>query len=158
MDTFSVEASNGKVKLARPLDSAHRSHYRLVVKAEDDSEPPKYDTAEVNIIVGTGQGVRLFPQRIYEVTVSENQLAPLLLIDLNCTDEIAHRTPLYSIVGADYRGKFHHNVNFSFVFTAPQAYCAIFHVLRSLRCSPLKNLIFLLQVYLRSNQTRVDCQ
>lgn len=106
MDTFSVEASNGKVKLARPLDSAHRSHYRLVVKAEDDSEPPKFDTAEVNIIVGTGQGVRLFPRRVYEVTISENQLAPLLLIDLNCTDEIAHRTPLYSIVGSDYRGKF----------------------------------------------------
>lgn len=106
MDTFSVEAANGKVKLARPLDSAHRSHYRLLVKAEDNSEPPKFDTAEVNIIVGTGQGVRLFPQRIYEVTVSENQLAPLILIDLNCTDEIAHRTPLYSIVGgSDHRGK-----------------------------------------------------
>lgn len=127
MDTFSVEASNGKVKLARPLDSAHRSHYRLVVKAEDDSEPPKFDTAEVNIIVGTGQGVRLFPQRIYEVTVSENQLAPLLLIDLNCTDEIAHRTPLYSIVGSDYRGKFYSIVFFpSFVLLILSANILLF--------------------------------
>lgn len=63
-------------------------------------------TSQVNIIIGTGQGVRLFPQRFYEVTVSENQLAPLLLIDLNSTDEIAHRTPHYSIVGSDYKGKF----------------------------------------------------
>jgi len=106
MDTFTVEASNGRVKLAKPLDSAQRNHYRLLVKAEDDSDPPKSDTAEVNIIIGTGQGVRLFPQRFYEVTVSENQLAPLLLIDLNSTDEISHRTPHYSLVGNDYKGLF----------------------------------------------------
>lgn len=60
---------------------------------------------QVNIIVGTGQGVRLFPHRVYEVTVSENQLAPLLLIDLNSTDEITHRQPHYSIVGNDFKGK-----------------------------------------------------
>jgi hypothetical protein len=101
-----VEASNGRVKLSKPLDSASRNHYKLLVKAEDDSEPPKSDVAEVNIIVGTGQGVRLFPSRFSEVTVSENQLAPLLLIDLNCTDEISHRTPHYVIVGNDYSGLF----------------------------------------------------
>lgn len=101
-----MEASNGRVKLSKPLDSAHRNHYKLLVKAEDDSEPPKSDVAEVNIIVGTGQGVRLFPTRFSEVTISENQLAPLLLIDLNCTDEIAHRTPHYVIVGNDYSGLF----------------------------------------------------
>ena len=106
VDTFTVEAANGRVKLSKPLDSAQRNHYRLLVKAEDESEPPKSDTAEVNIIVGTGQGVRLFPQRFYEVTVSENQLAPLLLIDLNSTDEISHRTPHYSIVGNDYKALF----------------------------------------------------
>ncbi|CAG2110072.1 unnamed protein product, partial [Medioppia subpectinata] len=60
----------------------------------------------VNIVVGTGQGVRLFPQRVYEVSVMENQLTPLQLIDLNSTDEIAHRTSHYSIVGTDYRGLF----------------------------------------------------
>lgn len=103
---FTIEASKGRVKLAKPLDSAQRNHYRLVVKAEDDSDPPKFDVAEVNIIVGTGQGVRLFPQRFYEVTVSENQLAPLLLLDLNSTEELAHRTPHYSIVGNDYSGLF----------------------------------------------------
>lgn len=106
VDTFTVEAANGRVKLAKPLDSAQRNHYRLLVKAEDDSDPPKSDTAEVNIIVGTGQGVRLFPQRFYEVTISENQLAPLLLIDLNSTDEISHRTPHYTLVGNDYKGLF----------------------------------------------------
>jgi len=103
---FTIEASKGRVKLAKPLDSAQRNHYRLVVRAEDDSDPPKFDVAEVNIIIGTGQGVRLFPQRFYEVTVSENQLAPLLLLDLNSTDELAHRTPHYSIVGNDYSGLF----------------------------------------------------
>lgn len=36
--------------------------------------------------------------------MSENQLAPLLLIDLNSTDEISHRTPHYSIVGSDFKG------------------------------------------------------
>lgn len=106
MDTFLVEASNGRVKLSKPLDSVHRNHYKLLVKAEDDSEPPKSDVAEVNIIVGTGQGVRLFPTRFSEVTVSENQLAPLLLIDLNSTDEISHRTPHYVIVGNDYSALF----------------------------------------------------
>ena len=106
MDTFTVEASNGRVKLAKPLDSVQKNHYRLQVKAEDESEPPKFDTAELNIIVGTGQGVRLFPQRLYEVTVSENQLAPLLLIDLNTTEEISHRTPHYKIVGTDHGGKY----------------------------------------------------
>lgn len=47
MDTFSVEPTNGRVKLAKALDSVQRNHYRLLVKAEDDSDPPKYDTAEV---------------------------------------------------------------------------------------------------------------
>lgn len=106
MDTFTVDTQSGRVKLAKSLDSVQRNHYKLLVKAEDDSDPPKFDTAEVNIIVGTGQGVRLFTQRFYEVTVSENQLAPLLLIDLNSTDEISHRTPHYSIVGSDYNGLF----------------------------------------------------
>ncbi|RWS30694.1 protocadherin Fat 4-like protein, partial [Leptotrombidium deliense] len=106
METFAVDANTGRVKLAQPLDSVQRNHYRLKVKAEDSSDPPKYDTAEINIIVGTGQGVRLFPQRLYEVSVLENQLSPLLLIDLNSTDEISHRTVHYSIVGTDYRGLF----------------------------------------------------
>lgn len=42
-----MESNNGRVKLAKPLDSMHRNHYRLLVKAEDDSEPPKFDSAEV---------------------------------------------------------------------------------------------------------------
>jgi len=71
-DTFSIEPSSGHIKLARPLDSVQRNHYRLMVKAQDESEPPKFDTAEVNILVGTGQGVRLFSQRAYEVAVLEN--------------------------------------------------------------------------------------
>ncbi|CAG2120267.1 unnamed protein product, partial [Medioppia subpectinata] len=46
MKTFSIEQSNGRVKLTKALDSVHRNHYRLLVKAEDDSEPPKSDTTE----------------------------------------------------------------------------------------------------------------
>nr|XP_046916120.1 protocadherin Fat 4-like isoform X2 [Dermatophagoides farinae] len=106
IDAFSVDKNSGKIKLVKPLDSNYRNHYRLIVKSEDDSEPPKSDTAEVNIIVGTGQGVRLFPQRLYEVSVKENQLTPILLIDLNSTDEIARKSPHYRIVGSDYRGTF----------------------------------------------------
>jgi len=123
IDTFAIDKSTGKVKLVKPLDSNFRNHYRLLVKSEDDSEPPKSDSAEVrvishpstlvlisrylpqvNIIVGTGQGVRLFPQRLYEVSVKENQLTPTLLIDLNSTDEIARKSSFYRIVGSDYRG------------------------------------------------------
>lgn len=47
IDTFSVDKSTGKVKLVKPLDSNYRNHYRLLVKSEDDSDPPKSDTAEV---------------------------------------------------------------------------------------------------------------
>lgn len=47
IDTFSVDKSTGKVKLVKPLDSNFRNHYRLLVKSEDDSEPPKSDSAEV---------------------------------------------------------------------------------------------------------------
>ncbi|GIY63375.1 cadherin-89D [Caerostris darwini] len=61
---------------------------------------------EVNIIVGTGHGVRLFSSRLYEVTVFENRLAPLWVLNLNATDEIAHKPVLYSIVGHDYNGLF----------------------------------------------------
>lgn len=60
---------------------------------------------QINILVGTGQGVRLFSQRIYEVNVLENQLAPLVLIDLNSTDEMIHQPVQYSIVGTDHRGE-----------------------------------------------------
>jgi len=105
-DTFTIEPNSGHIKLAKPLDSVQRNHYRLLVKAQDESEPPKYDTAEINILVGTGQGVRLFAQRVYEVSVLENQLAPLVLVDLNCTDEMIHQPVQYSIVGTDHRGLF----------------------------------------------------
>lgn len=101
-----MDKSSGKVKLVKPLDSNYRNHYRLFVKSEDDSEPPKSDTAEVNIIVGTGQGVRLFPHRLYEVNVRENSLTPQLLIDLNSTDEIARKSSHYRLIGSDYKGTF----------------------------------------------------
>lgn len=105
-DTFTIEPNSGHIKLAKPLDSVQRNHYRLLVKAQDESEPPKFDTAEINILVGTGQGVRLFAQRVYDVSVLENQLAPLVLIDLNCTDEMIHQPVQYSIVGSNHRGLF----------------------------------------------------
>jgi len=36
--------------------------------------------------------------------MAENQLAPQLLIDLNSTDELAHKAVHYTIVGTDYKG------------------------------------------------------
>ncbi len=48
VDTFSIDPNTGRIKLAKSLDSMHRNHYRLMVKAEDDSEPPKSDSAEVS--------------------------------------------------------------------------------------------------------------
>ncbi|CAL1272163.1 unnamed protein product [Larinioides sclopetarius] len=106
IDAFDVDSSTGDIRLVKALDSVQQSHYRLLVEASVDSDPPKSDTAEVNIIVGTGHGVRLFPSRLYEVTVFENRLAPLVVLDLNATDEIAHKPVLYSIVGHDYNGLF----------------------------------------------------
>ncbi|KAG0424080.1 hypothetical protein HPB47_000170 [Ixodes persulcatus] len=61
---------------------------------------------QVNIIIGSGQGVRLFPLRMYDVLVFENQLAPQVVLDLNATDEIAHRPVQYTIVGNNYNGLF----------------------------------------------------
>ncbi|GFY64501.1 cadherin-89D [Trichonephila inaurata madagascariensis] len=106
IDAFDVDTSTGDIRLVKALDSVQQSHYRLLVEASVDTDPPKSDTAEVNIIVGTGHGVRLFPSRLYEVTVFENRLAPLVVLDLNATDEIAHKPVLYSIVGHDYNGLF----------------------------------------------------
>lgn len=48
VDTFVIEEKTGRVKLAKPLDSVQRNHYSLLVKAEDNSDPPKSDTAEVS--------------------------------------------------------------------------------------------------------------
>ncbi|OTF72815.1 hypothetical protein BLA29_013907, partial [Euroglyphus maynei] len=45
IDSFSIDKNSGKIKLVKPLDSNYRNHYRLIVKSEDDSEPPKSDTA-----------------------------------------------------------------------------------------------------------------
>ncbi|XP_064457801.1 protocadherin Fat 3-like [Ornithodoros turicata] len=106
VDTFRVEPSTGEIRLSKALDSLHQSHYKLSVSATDNGDPPKSDHAEVNIIVGSGQGVRLFPLRLYEVLVFENQLAPQVVLDLNATDEISHRPVDYSIVGKDYNGLF----------------------------------------------------
>ncbi|XP_037269642.2 protocadherin Fat 3 isoform X1 [Rhipicephalus microplus] len=106
VDTFSVEPNTGEIRLAKALDSIHQSHYRLVVSATDDGDPPKSDHAEVNIIIGSGQGVRLFPLRMYDVLVFENQLAPQVILDLNATEEIAHRPVQYAIVGNNYNGLF----------------------------------------------------
>lgn len=100
--TFEIDRHTGEVKLKKQLDSTQKNHYKLIVRAEDDSEPPKTDTAELNVFVGTGQGVRLFSERIYKVSIYENQLAPSLLIDLNSTNEIIHRPVYYSLIGTSY--------------------------------------------------------
>jgi hypothetical protein len=105
-DSFTLDASSGQVKLNKQLDSVQRNHYRLMVRAEDESDPPKSDTAELNIFVGTGQGVRLFASRSYHVSIAENQLAPSLLIDLNCTHELIQRQVRYSLLGTSYDGLF----------------------------------------------------
>jgi len=100
--TFAIDQSTGELKLKKQLDSTQKNHYKLIVRAEDDSEPPKSDTAEINVFIGTGQGVRLFSERIYKVSIYENQLAPSLLIDLNSTNEIIHRPVYYSLIGTNY--------------------------------------------------------
>ena len=100
--TFSIDRQTGEIKLKKQLDSSQKNHYRLTVRAEDDSDPPKADTAELNVFIGTGQGVRLFSERIYKVSIYENQLAPSLLIDLNSTNEIIHRPVYYSLIGTNY--------------------------------------------------------
>ncbi|CAN7991132.1 unnamed protein product, partial [Ixodes pacificus] len=43
---------------------------------------------------------------MYDVLVFENQLAPQVVLDLNATDEIAHRPVQYTIVGNNYNGLF----------------------------------------------------
>ncbi|UYV72305.1 hypothetical protein LAZ67_9002567 [Cordylochernes scorpioides] len=127
VDAFDIEPSTGNIRLIQALDSVQRSYYRLLVQATvQNMDPPKSDSAEVllltlsfvdpdpgvvarqvNIIVGTGQGVRLFPSRVYEVTVFENQLSPRVIVDLNSTEELARRPVHYTIVGGhDYRGLF----------------------------------------------------
>ncbi|XP_013781091.1 cadherin-89D-like, partial [Limulus polyphemus] len=106
VDTFSIDEETGEVFVSKPLDSIHRSHYRLLVSAKDNSDPPKVDKTELNIIVGAGTGVRLFPSRLYEVTVQENKVAPLPVLDLNTTDEIAQKPVQYSIVEQDINGLF----------------------------------------------------
>ncbi|XP_076360623.1 cadherin-89D-like [Tachypleus tridentatus] len=72
----------------------------------DYSNPPNSDKTQLNIIVGAGTGVRLFTSRLYEVTVKENQVAPLPVIDLNTTDEIAHKPVQYDISEQDVDGMF----------------------------------------------------
>lgn len=100
--TFSIDRSSGEIKLKKQLDSTQKNHYKLIVRAEDESDPPKSDSAELNVFIGTGQGVRLFSERIYKVSIYENQLAPSLLIDLNSTNEIIHRPVYYSLIGTNY--------------------------------------------------------
>ncbi|XP_022236339.1 cadherin EGF LAG seven-pass G-type receptor 2-like, partial [Limulus polyphemus] len=74
--------------------------------SNDHSNPPNSDKTELNIIVGAGTGVRLFSSRLYEVTVEENQVAPLPVLDLNTTDEIAYKPVRYGISEQDVDGMF----------------------------------------------------
>lgn len=106
VDSFEIDPKSGEIRLVKALDSVQRSFYRLFVTATVDTVPPKSDSTEVNIIVGTGQGVRMFPTRLYEVTVFENQLAPMIILDLNSTDEISQHSVRYTIVGHNYNDLF----------------------------------------------------
>ncbi|GIY14258.1 protocadherin-23 [Caerostris extrusa] len=102
-----VDMSTGDIRLVKALDSVQQSHYRLLVEASGRQRSALNQTRRESTTVlgkiGTGHGVRLFPSRLYEVTVFENRLAPLVVLDLNATDEIAHKPVLYSIVGHDYK-------------------------------------------------------
>ncbi|GIY85689.1 protocadherin-like wing polarity protein stan [Caerostris extrusa] len=46
IDAFDVDMSTGDIRLVKALDSVQQSHYRLLVEASVDSDPPKSDTAE----------------------------------------------------------------------------------------------------------------
>lgn len=50
LDAFDVDMSTGDIRLVKALDSVQQSHYRLLVEASVDSDPPKSDTAEVRLI------------------------------------------------------------------------------------------------------------
>ncbi|XP_013791225.1 protein dachsous-like, partial [Limulus polyphemus] len=100
-ETFGVDEVTGEVRILKALKNSFQSHYRLHVVAVDNSDPPKSDKTQLNIIVGTGTGVRLFSSRLYEISVQENQVAPLLVLDLNTTKEIAHKPVKYSISEQD---------------------------------------------------------
>lgn len=103
--SFAIDKHTGEIILKKQLDSTQKNHYKLIIRAEDETEPPKSDTAELNVFVGTGQGVRLFSERIYKVSIYENQL-PGILIDLNSTNEIIHRPVYYTLIGTNYDSLF----------------------------------------------------
>ncbi|XP_013793592.1 protocadherin gamma-A8-like, partial [Limulus polyphemus] len=46
IDTFIIEELSGHIVLTKPLDSVHRSHYKLEVISSDDANPPKSDSTE----------------------------------------------------------------------------------------------------------------
>lgn len=50
LDAFDVDMSTGDIRLVKALDSVQQSHYRLLVEASVDSDPPKSDTAEVSFV------------------------------------------------------------------------------------------------------------
>lgn len=56
-------------------------------------------------MIGTGQGLRMFSKRHYEVTLMENTPSPALVFDFDALDEVGNKMVEYSIVRNDYRGK-----------------------------------------------------
>ncbi|GAB6027814.1 hypothetical protein CHUAL_002044 [Chamberlinius hualienensis] len=105
--TFAVDNRTGEITLLKHLDSERRSNYKLKILSRDNTVPvPNEDRTMVNIIVGSGQGLRMFAKRHYEVTLLENKPAPTFVFDMNATGDVSHKVVDYKIVGNTYGGLF----------------------------------------------------
>ncbi|NXG43822.1 CELR3 protein, partial [Psilopogon haemacephalus] len=84
---FYVNNSTGKLVTKRSLDREMMESYELKIIATDSGKPPQYTSLVVSITVeDENDNPPVFPQKLYSVTVKENE-SPHVILSAAATDE-----------------------------------------------------------------------
>ncbi|XP_048032620.1 protocadherin Fat 1 isoform X2 [Megalobrama amblycephala] len=95
---FLMDAVSGELRLAHQLDREKVASYMLTVLASDSGNPPKSDSAVINIAVSdVNDNPPVFSQANYSLVIQENLPSGASVLQLNVTDnDFPQNGPPYS--------------------------------------------------------------
>ncbi|CAJ0602376.1 unnamed protein product [Cylicocyclus nassatus] len=99
---FSINAESGIIRTAVPLDRERTSQYDLQVTATDQGNPPLSSSTDITIIVkDVNDNAPEFPQKEYNISLSEETARGSQIIVLKAEDKDAEQKIVYRIEHMD---------------------------------------------------------
>ncbi|XP_072352995.1 protocadherin Fat 1a isoform X3 [Scyliorhinus torazame] len=110
---FTIDITNGEIKVAQHLDREKISGYTLTVQALDNGVPPRSNTTTVNIdVADVNDNPPMFSQANYSVIIQENKPIGASVLQLQVIDrDSSHNGPpfTFTIINGNEENEFQIN-------------------------------------------------